>query len=306
MLRESVGYQFDTNRNAAPSSKRVLFFETPLGLTNDSRKKRDTSFLNITTVDFRHDLGFQAGHELIGSFTYYLGEQTSVDMLDLQSFQYEVGGVFKNRIANLTATFYATHMFLSRETFLRTQGGRFQLDRNFYKWDVYASCNIERQDYSNITEYDSEKERKGPQLALHMGARYLLTPSMRVAMDIGYVNKNAEEGYNAYDELQLQASHTWILGKGQFLINALSFWIDYYDEPDVAIAGRYRRDKLLRYRVTYGAPLETLGIGKLLPKFFKDITLSVSYEYFRDLSTITNFTYTNHKFQGLLTKTWEF
>jgi hypothetical protein len=81
---------------------------------------------------------------------------------------------------------------------------------------------------------------------------------------------------------------------------------DYYHEPDTAVASLYRRDKSLRYRVTYGAPLTFLPIGKFLPRPFQDITFSFSYEYFRELSTITNYTYTNHAYQGILTKRWDF
>ncbi|MCB9799521.1 MAG: DUF2860 family protein [Candidatus Omnitrophica bacterium] len=306
-LRESIGYQFDTNRNAAPSSKYRLAGEIPLGLTGTDRKRDDTSFLNITTIDVTHDLGMQAGHELNASFTYFLQEQTMVDSLDLSSFQYSFGGTYKSRWFYFSPSFNVSHLFLSREGFLRTQGGSFNLSHEFFrKLNVFSEFKIERDDYSGISENTTADERDGRLWELELGATYKLTQTMRWTNSFIYDNQTAKQGYNAYERIGLRGSHTWLLGRGQFLINAIDLMYDQYDEPDTTIAGRFRRDKSLRYRVTYGAPLDFLLIGKILPGPFKDITLTLSYEYYRSLSTITNYTYTNNKFQTLLTKRWEF
>ena len=306
-VRQTVGWGIDDNRNAAPSSKRVLFSEVPLGLTGTERKRRDTHFINITTLDVVHDLGFQAGHNVFGSFTYFLQEQTQVDSLDIQAFQYEVGGTYKTRYLNFRPSFFASNMFLSRESFLRTQGGNLEIESQITnKFRTFANVRIERQDYLSISENTTSPERKGPRFEYKFGASYLLLPSMKWTSSIAYVNKNAEEDYNAYEGMVLSNTHMWLLGKGQFLINSLNVQFDYYNEPEVAIAGRFRKDKILRYRVTYGAPLETLLIGKILPRPFKDVTFTFSYEYYRDLSNITNYTYRNNKYQCLLTKKWEF
>ncbi len=88
-VTQSNGWEFDDNRNASPSDKRVLFSGIPINTSEQTRRRNDTSFLNITTVDAAYDLGTQAGHQLIGSFTYFMQEQTQVDNLDLRSFQYD-------------------------------------------------------------------------------------------------------------------------------------------------------------------------------------------------------------------------
>ena len=82
--------------------------------------------------------------------------------------------------------------------------------------------------------------------------------------------------------------------------------MDSYDGLDTSIVSHYRKDITARYRVTYGAPLTFFLIGKILPAQIADITASFSFEYFRSYSTITNYTYTNYQYQGLLTKRWEF
>jgi hypothetical protein len=53
-------------------------------------------------------------------------------------------------------------------------------------------------------------------------------------------------------------------------------------------------DTGFRYRFTYGAPLTAFGIGKFIPRPLRDISLTLSYEYFRELSNITNYSYTNN------------
>lgn len=306
-VRESLGWGFDTNRNASPSSKKQLFFDTALDTQGSNMRRDDTHYLNVTSVDVTHDLGFQAGHTVFGSFTYFLQEQTKVRSLDLGSFQYEFGGTYKNKYINFTPSFFASNIFLSDESFLRTQGGNFLFDHTFgSKFKAYYNFRMERQDYMNINENATSYERKGPQFDHFWGFDYMFLPTMKWSSNIGYGDKHAKQKYYAYERLSLNNSHTWIWPKSQFVINSLNINFDTYVAPDLSIAGRHRHDKCLRYRATYGAPLETLLIGKILPKPFKDIVFTFSYEYYRSLSNLTNYTYTNNKLEGLFTKRVEF
>jgi len=306
-IRESIGWGFDTNRNAAPSSKYQLFTEVPLGLTGTNRKRNDTHFMNITTVDVNHDLGFQAGHSVFASFTYYLQEQTMVDTLDLSSYQYELGGTFKSRYVNITPSFVASNIILSRESFLRTQGLNILADHDFSaKFGTYYNFRYDYQDYLDITENTTAHDRKGAQYEHTVGFRFTPVPFIRWTTTAGYLEKDAKQKFNAYDRFSLNNALTILMGKGQFLMNSISLNMDAYEAPELAIAGRHRHDRTFRYRTTYGAPLETLLIGKILPRPLKDITFTFSYEYYRSLSNIANYTYKNNKFQGLLTKRWEF
>jgi len=306
-IRQSVGWGFDNNRNASPRSKQQLFFDTTIDVQGTDVRRDDTHFINVTTVDVEHDLGFQEGHSVFASFTYFLQEQTQVDSLDLGSFQYEFGGTYKGKYFDFTPSFFATHLFISRENFLRSQGGNFLFKRDFgKKWSTFYNFRLERQDYMNISENTTSMNRKGMQFEHIWGVHYMLLPTMRWTSAIGYTDKDAKQKYYAYDRLTLSNTLTWILPKGQFLINTLSAHFDQYVSPDIAIAGRHRRDDILRYRATYGAPLETLLIGKILPGPFKDIVFTLSYEYYHALSNITNYTYNNNKIEGLLTKRFEF
>lgn len=306
-LRESVGWGYDTNRNAAPHSKAQLVGDVWTANPASDRRRADTNFLNISDVDVTHDLGFKAGHSVFGSFTYYLQEQTNIHSLDLGSFQYELGGTYKNKFVNFTPSFVASNIFLSSQSFLRTQGGNFLFDHEFTKkLTGFFNFRIERQDYMNISENNTAVDRKGPQFDYLWGASYWLLPTMKWATSIGFSDKEAKQDYNAYTRFMINNSHTWFLKKQQFLINTLNFYADDYDSPEFSVSGMHRHDKSMRYRFTYGAPLTALYVGKVLPKPFKDILFTATYEYYHALSNITNYTYTNNKFQMLLSKRWEF
>ena len=306
-LRESVGWGYDTNRNAAPHSKSQLVGDVMTANPATDRRRGDTNFLNVTNVDVTHDLGFKEGHSVFGSFTYYLQNQTNVNSLDLGSFQYEFGGTYKNKYVNFTPSFLASNIFLSSQSFLRTQGGNFLFDHDFTKKLAgFFNFRVERQDYMDISENNTAIERKGPEFDYLWGASYWLLPTMKWVSSLGYGDKYAKQDYNAFNRFSINNTHTWFLKKQQFLINTFNFYQDNYGSPEFDVSGRHRHDNIIRYRITYGAPLTTLLIGKILPKPLGDILFSASYEYYHALSNITNYTYGDSKFQCLLSKRWEF
>ncbi|MFH0984995.1 MAG: tetratricopeptide repeat protein [Candidatus Omnitrophota bacterium] len=306
-LRQSNGWGYDTNRNAAPSSKIQLVNNTAQDLVGTNNRRADTNFLNISTVDVTHDLGFQAGHSVFANFTYYLQEQTKVNSLDLGSFQYELGGTYKSKWVDFTPSFVASNIFLSSESFLRTQGGNFLFERDLTKkLKGFYNFRIERQDYLNISENTNSYDNKGPEFSHNWGVGYMIIPTMRWTSSVGYADKDAKQDFNAYQRFSLNNAHTWVLPKGQFVINSVNVNFDNYDTPEFSVASKIRHDKSMRYRVTYGTPLTTIFFGKILPKPMKDIVFTASYEFYRALSNITNYSYTNNKFQIMLTKSLEF
>lgn len=306
-LRQSNGWGYDTNRNASPHSKTQLFFDNALPTQGTNVRRPDTHFLNVTSVDITHDLGFQAGHSVFGNFTYFLQEQTNVHSLNLGSFQYELGGTYKGYYFNFTPSFYYNYLFLSDQSFLRSQGGSFLFDRDLSKkLNAFYNFRMERQDFMNISENNDSYNRKGPEFDHIWGINYMLCPTMRWSSNIGYSEKLAKQKYYAYNRISLNNTHTWILPKGQFVINTLSAYFDNYPSPEFSVSNMHRHDNTIRYRVTYGIPVGTIFFDRILPKPLKDIVFTVSYEYYHALSSITNYTYTNNKIEGLLTKRMEF
>ena len=307
----ATGWQFNTNRNAAPSSKTRLLADTPLALTGTNRKQRDTSFIAIQSLQFVHDLHMQAGHQLFGSVTHYLGEQTQQDTLDLASYSLEGGVILKSGLTTITPSAVAEHILLSRETFLRTQGGSLQIERPMtQRLTLATQLRRVREDYDGIAENTAAAERHGNSTTVTAGGSYQLTPRMFVNLNGTYTSKSASRPYYAYDGLTAQVSHTWLLGKGQFLTNSFEASVDDYDEPDAAISARRRRDEQFRTRVTYGAPVTLFIHPQILPKLpksvLKDLLFTLTFEHFHSDSNIRNYTYTDHKIAAMFTKSVEF
>lgn len=306
-IRQSNGFGVDENKNAAPSSKVRLVANTPIPTSGGTVQRKDTSFINVTSLDATYDLGFQAGHELFGNFTYFRQDQTTLDSLDLGALQYELGARLKTPWFDYIPSFTSSHVFLSHESFLRTHGGKMRIEKQLgARTQLFGVFKGERQNHLPVTENLTAPQRSGPEYTYKIGGSYALLDWMLVGTELEYQNKNAKEEFNAHEKLTWKLSNTILPGKGQFIVNSLDTIFDFYDEVDTAVAGRHRRDKALRYRLTYGVPLKTLFLGHDLPSVFGGVTLSLTYEYYRQLSTITNNTYSNNKFQGILSKSWNF
>ena len=105
-----------------------------------------------------------------------------------------------------------------------------------------------------------------------------------------------------------------MLGSGQFLLASVAGTLDSYRENEPAISVRTRRDRALRCRLTYGAPMGLIleeewfrAAGSVAPyEFLEDMTVTVTAELFHQLSTLTNFEYQNRRALALVTKKWEF
>jgi tetratricopeptide (TPR) repeat protein len=305
----SLGYEFDTNRNASPSSKRRLLADTPIAVgSGTNRKRRDTSFLSIHNVTIHQDLGLQGGHEVFASFDHYLQEQTAIDDLDLMANTVRLGGLLKLDWARVTPSVSFEHLTLSRETFLRTPGLALDLERPLNRRvNLFGSGGWDHEGYEAITENLSAPERKGDNLWIGGGADVVLTPTMRLTGSLSHNNKDAKAEYNSYKGYTLTGVHTWIWPKGQFFITSLGWTRDEYDAPDTAISAIQRKDHQVRFRMTYGVPMSVVaGRVEALQMAFKDLTATASYEQFHADSLITNYSYSNSKFLMLLTKTLEF
>lgn len=303
----TVGIQYDTNRNAAPSGKRRLLNDVPLALTGTSRKRPDTSFIGVQSFQVTRDLGLQGGHQVWLAADHYLAEQTYVDDLDLQSFGGELGVNLYVERATVVPSVFIDQIQLSRESFLRSHGFSLTGERPVTpKLDALGSFRLAWEDYRPVEENIAAPERTGSVAVTSVGARYALSPVMRLTLLGAYTNKDASAHYYDYDGYSIQANHTWLLGWGQFLTSSFSFGVNGYNDADKGISARTRRDEQYRARLTYGIPVD-LMTRQMLPKsLVRDLVLTFTVENFHSDSNIPNYTYTNVKTAAMLTKSFEF
>ena len=298
----SLGGHYDSNRNAVPVSDTALFIDIPV-VVGDGEDD-DFGFLGIGSFRVDHDLGYQERHELFGALTYYHDDQIQQDEFDLQSFNLEGGGIYRDGPWSIIPTAFATHLQLSRETYFREFGVGVRVVRKYdSNISMFVGLHLSDQDFDGIAENSAAPLREGSQLEGMIGATYVLSPAVRISADYLHFEKNAKADFFGYGRDQLRFNHTMLLGEGQFLVTNLKFQRDRYDEADIFISSRTRHDNTFTARTTYGAPLKFfVGPGKL-HRELEDVTLSASGEWYRTSSNIPNFDYRNFHFQALLTKT---
>jgi len=307
-LYTSFGYQYDNNRNAAPASKRALVSDLPAVVSGASARQDDLAAVGLARFALRHDLGFQARHELTGALTYYHGEQTQQDRFDLQALTAELGGVYDATPFTFTPNIYYRRVNLSRENFLHAQGAELEAAYQATKSiGLHLRGRLEDQKFRGISENPTAFERQGPEWLGAAGAEAVLGPTMRIEAEFRLLLKEAREKYNGYLEKSLHLDHIWLLGGGHYLLTSLSAAIDLYDDPDPFVSAATRRDEQYRARFTYGLPLSWLAGGEgAVAEALRGFNLNNTYEVYRSSSNLTNFTYWNRRYSISVSRRWEF
>lgn len=296
----SAGFEYDTNRNAGPSSGRALFGDTDVNLTGSSLRRDDTSILLMGNVGVRHDLGTQAGHEVFSNLTYYQAEQTLTKNLNLKAYSAQAGGVYKAGFLKATPELVFDHVELAQSTFLRNRGADLRLDVPFHrKTNFFCEARDVLQDYVATRDIPTAPDRTGVQVDLTGGSEHMLGPSMKFGTLLGYTRKDARQDYWAFSRWVAGINHAWLLGHGAFLLSSFTFNYDIYNAPDVALSQTMRRDKTMRASATVGGPLSVIH-----PRL-EDLLWTFTYEYYHALSTVENYAYSNNKVAAMLTYRWE-
>lgn len=297
--RLSAGFEYDTNRNASPASGRKLFNDVQLNATGSAARRDDTAALMMVGVDYRRDLPRAA--EAFASANYFRSEQTLLDVLDLQAYSAEAGAVLRPLPRwQFTPKLQFDHVLLSQSTFLRNIGGALRAER---RWDARTTLFFQyrhtHNDYVRTVSIPSAPDRTGPQVDLTVGIQRILTPTMRLTGGLTHTTKNARESFWAFDREAIELDHTWLLGKGAFLVTGLDARHDRYKQPELAISRKYRRDTTFRLSALIGAPLTPIHAS------LKDVVATFAYDYYHAFSTIENYAYTNNKIAAMLTYRWE-
>jgi hypothetical protein len=297
--RLGVGWQYDDNRNSAPSTGINLFAGSPVQLNPGSLRHDDTSVVFIGNVEAHHDLGLPAGHEVFATFNYYRAEQTNQKNLNLTAYSPALGGVFKTPFLNVTPQLVYDYVTLAQTKFLVNRGVDVRVDKTLSaRAALFAEVHDVRQIYSPTVAVPTSVDRTGIQVDTTLGGEYSLCATNRVGLNVLYAVKHAQNIAFTFFRKGFGVSDTWLLGRGMFLLSSVHLNVDNYSNPDPTISAGLRRDTTIQTDVTYGAPLSLLT-----PKL-RDLVFTLTYENFDEMSTIQNYGFTNNKVSGLLTYKW--
>ncbi|MBI5208394.1 MAG: tetratricopeptide repeat protein [Elusimicrobia bacterium] len=300
-LSAGFGFDYDSNRTAAPASEQLLVNNNFIALTPAHPDTADTAFVGMGNARITYDPGTQQGHEVFGGLGWYRTEQTVHHKLELQAVSLELGTVLKYGRNHITPKVTWGQVTLHEDNFLERSSFGIRYDRKITE-RLAADFEARMTDdvFAKTLDVAAAEERSGEQWDLAWGVGYILSPIMRVHGGYTFSAKNAppRNTYNAFDRHAVHVNHALLLGKGMFFLTGLAMNFDLYDARDPAIGRNLREDITYRARLTFGVPLG------LAHKYLKDLVFTQTYEYYRAESTVTNYAYDNNKLSSLITYRW--
>ena len=297
--RVSLGYGYDDNRNSASSTDQNLFFGTPVLLNRDSRRQDDTNVTMSGALGYSRDFGGAKPKSAFVNVGYYRGEQTRINVLDLQAYSASAGVVFRIRGFEFMPTIGFDHVLLSQSTYLRdvSQGLR-AARRILPRLELWTELRHEDQRFARTPLISNAEDRTGDQYDVNVGANWAASPRDRVGFTAGHRRKQARALALAYRRESLGVEYTRLLGGGMFLSAGLTGQFDRYDRPDPTVSARGRSDDAFIAQVLYGAPLS------LLWKPLTGFTGTLGVERFDQSSNLINYEYFNNRLTAMVIYKW--
>lgn len=297
--RVTVGYGYDTNRNSAAESDRNLFLGSAILLNPESRKQDDTNVTLAGALGVSRDFGGSKPQKAFANVGYYRGEQTLIDVLDLQAYSASAGLALRFRGFEITPALGFDHVLLSQSTYLRDFWQGLRVSRRVLpRVELFGDLRHEGQEFERTRYVPTAEDRTGGQWDYAAGARWAVTPRDRLGLTLGHRRKYARAVGQAYRRESVAADYTRLLGRGMFLAAGLTAQFDRYDRPDLALSSQGRSDDAIVASLLFGAPLS------LLWKPLAGFSGTLGFERFRQTSNLINYAYSNNRLTAMLSYKW--
>ncbi len=298
------GWNYDSNRNAAPLTRGIVSSGAFVSVPGEVETNSLETFARL---EVEHDLGFQARHRLIASFTGLYDLSLKSDRFTLGAIDVRGGIALDLRPIEVRIQPHYRWAHLEDDTVLQAQGGSIRVDwptkrdLHFFAW-----FQGEYQVFNATDRADVSRERTGAEWRGGAGVRWVIVPEHRLTLSAAGIRKEARAGFFDYTGAQVGLEHGWLLPRGMFLLSSASWEGQWYDEADPNINGTKREDNILRLRTIFGVPFATLTGWTTAPRPLRDVGISVGYEYSRAFSNIDNYRYQNHRVTAAITKRFDF
>jgi len=300
------GIQWDSNRNAGPDGGHVLFLDQSFPLVT-GRKKSDWSGVMLAGLNATHDLGYDAGHLLLGGVQIYGQKQVDVTDLDLMAISGEAGGLYRGRWADVQPSLYASYLNLGGESYITTVGEGIRAERRFTPTlEGFARARFDYEFFDKLEESPTTNQRTGGRVQAGFGVSWSPWPMLRFDAGVGMVHKQAREDFYTYTGPLALLAGTWLLGRGQFLLSTFTYEHDGYEGAETVISRTTRRDDVYLAGLTYGLPLASILPFAAASGALRDTLFTANATYLNERSTIENYRYDDWRFTILWTKRFQF
>ena len=294
----SAGIVQDSNRNSFPEDETIVY---PNGATLkfEGEEKKDKSVIGIAAVNFERKTGLYGQNSLLLGGSYYMSKQDELSDLDMGITTLSGGFRMAGRTSMLTPQIVYNNLKLDGDSYLDTYGGSLKLDKLLNKKNIaFAEARYLKQDYKNSSSHQNNKDRSGSTYGGSLGLKHIINSGMTFEIEGSALVKDTDNDSYDTNTYGLTARHFWLLGKNTYLLSSLSASQESYcNNPEnlyeiLVSQGKKRKDTAIRGALTFGMPI------------YKSFSLSLAYEYYRNLSNIQIYKYTNHKMTGMLN--WKF
>lgn len=299
--RLGFGFNYDDNRNSAPTSDQRLLLDQAVTLNKGSQRTEDTSLQFLGSVGATYDLPGQSRRRLFAQLGYYRAEQTVVDLLDLQAYTQKVGMTWATPWAEFTPTAQLEQIYLSQTSYMNGYGTGLRASRRLRPGlDAWAEFQYGYQKFQSSRLFRTAPERTGDQYDTTLGADWSARPATLLSARLLHRRKVAYRAFNAYRRLQLDLDWIQLLGKGRFALLGVTSRLDRYEQPERAISRRLRSDDAWSVRLMYGTPLAGLWAP------LKDFSAVFGVEHLLQQSNLTSYEYENTRLSSMITYKWSY
>jgi hypothetical protein len=290
-----LGGRYDSNANAAPTSRNVLAGGQSALLEEKNTGRDDYSLVGVGNFRYLYVLADQARTEIETNFFFASQRYARSHEIDLGSINWDVGprfyiGPVLNPDLSIRPFVSTSYLWLGDEHFLATYGGGADF-RKFFSSTIYgdARLSVAQQDYQDSSLRPTVSDRTGPLLALDGTLYYQLRPATRVSGGLLYSRRFSKESFESFNDGGFAVSVTqnyldpfkWTEFDWSSSLS-IAFSYTSYDRPDPAVDPNVRR-KDPRTNIIFANNM----------RLTEAFTLIVTAQHTINNSNLPNFKFTN-------------
>ncbi len=272
------GLRFQTNANAAPGSREITLGGIEFELRDEDTKQEDYSAFLATRLRYSYDLHQQGDRFEVNTILYgaWYQEQTQVNTelveidfgprIDLERYGYENSSFYPYLLVNTVR--------LSGETYFYTIGGGFSGkaaagDRVI----LGVSASLRDLRFNDTIERPNARDKDGHRATLQFTTRFKTSARTSVSALLEGSTQNARVGYEDNREVGFGIGGSMRLGDWATMNAFASRRFTYFDEPDLIVSTKPRRDRGNLARLTLTVPL-TSSVSLIAQGEYRDVKSS--------------------------------
>lgn len=319
-LTGNVGVTFgihqDSNRNNFPLDGRFQVNLPGIGdsiVIGQDEENADFGYFGLVDGRLDYDTGLQRLSQVSISAAGLIDNQVEEDDLDAISGQIGLSAVIDTGPVDLRPSVVGRQINLDGDDYLTGFEGRLRAERRIGT-DARLTAFVEvlggYEDFGPVTADPFAEESSGGYLGANIGATWVPFDTLRLTGSYGYIAKDAEEDFEAFDAHSVRLDAEFVVTSGVSVAAFGSYARQSYDAPDpfISLTEPQEDDRFFGgggLLVSIGPALR--GVGVETPALLTDnLVLSLNMSYRRVHSNFDNFEYDNLRFGASITKRFFF